>query len=117
MRKFARSIWVSFGNQGATLSDKWGQADVDIKTQYYTAMNKRFPELRLCELDWKANQLATEMYPSWRTNWLAKLDRALLGKKCLRKSSKSEASVSNRIHLFRRYKSHQLTALCCRHFG
>jgi hypothetical protein len=74
---------------------KWGQADVRMKTQYYTVMNKRFPKLRLCELDWKAEQLATEMYSGWRTQWLAKLARPS-------KRLRSEVSVSNSIHFFRR---------------
>jgi hypothetical protein len=106
MRKFARSIWVSFGNQDVTLSDKWGQADVRVKTQYYTAMNKRFPELLLCELDWKADQLAAEMYSGWRTQWIAKLARVSLAKGLgPPKRSRSEVLVSsNSIHL-RRYIS------------
>jgi hypothetical protein len=100
MRKFARSIWVCFANQGVTLADKWGQADANFKTQYYSTMNKRFPELKLCELDWKADQIAQEMYSGWRMQWLNKLEKA----KGL-DSELPKRSVSNSIHLFRHYIS------------
>ena len=69
-------------------------------------MNKRFPELRLCELDWKADQLATEMYPAWRTHWKAKIDRALASQRLRLPRLRSElALVSNSIHLFQHYIS------------
>lgn len=31
-------------------------------------MCRRFPQLKLCEHNWKAEQIATEYYPSWYTN-------------------------------------------------
>ena len=34
-------------------------------------MGSRFPELRLCDLEWKIDQIATDNYPSWYTNWLS----------------------------------------------
>jgi hypothetical protein len=71
MRKFARTIWVAYAKEGITLLS-WGQADVKARRIYYSKMGSRFPELRLCELDWKAEQIATDNYPSWHTNWLAK---------------------------------------------
>jgi hypothetical protein len=71
MRKFARGVWVSFAKNGAPPS-KWGQADVQARQQYINSLSSRFPELRLCDLDWKAEQIATDNYPSWYNTWLSK---------------------------------------------
>jgi hypothetical protein len=71
IRKFARSIWVSFSKKGPPLS-KWGQADVEMRKTYCKEMGNRFPELTYCELDWKADQIATDNYPSWYVHWLPK---------------------------------------------
>jgi hypothetical protein len=72
IRKFARAIWVSFGKRGRAPA-RWGQAEVEIRKEYCQEMNSRFPELRLCELDWKSEQVATDNYPSWYATWASKL--------------------------------------------
>lgn len=71
IRKFARSIWVSFSKKGPPPS-KWGQADIEMRKTYCKEMGHRFSELTYCELDWKADQIATDNYPSWYVNWLPK---------------------------------------------
>ncbi|KAF8813453.1 hypothetical protein BYT27DRAFT_7131552, partial [Phlegmacium glaucopus] len=73
IRKFAHAIWVSFSKTGGPPS-KWGQADIQIRQQYLYAMGSHFPELRLCDLEWKSEQIATDNYLSWYTNWLSKHD-------------------------------------------
>lgn len=73
IRKFARAIWVSVSKTGAPPS-KWGQADIQTRQQYVSAMGTRFPELRFCDLEWKIDQIATDNYPSWYTNWLSNRD-------------------------------------------
>jgi hypothetical protein len=70
IRTFARAIWVSISKTGAPPS-KWGQADIQTRQQYLSTMGSRFPELRLCDLEWKIDQIATDNYPSWYTNWLS----------------------------------------------
>ena len=42
---------------------------------YYASMAERFPELRLCALDWKADMVATVYYSPWRKTWLKKQER------------------------------------------
>jgi len=71
IRKFARSIWVSFSKKGPPPS-KWGQADIEMRKTYCKEMGHRFPELTYCDLDWKAEQIATDNYPSWYVHWLPK---------------------------------------------
>ena len=69
MRKFARTIWVTLAKKGAQPAT-WGQADLETRRLYCSAMSDRFFELKLCHLDWKAEQIATDNYPSWHANWL-----------------------------------------------
>jgi len=67
MRKFARSIWNQL--QGAGKAPRsWGKADLEVAAHYRREMRRRFPELGLCEFDWKSEQLATDNYPNWASN-------------------------------------------------
>jgi hypothetical protein len=36
-------------------------------------MCSRFSELKLCDLDWKDEQIATDNYPSWHNTWDSKV--------------------------------------------
>jgi hypothetical protein len=70
IRRYARSIWVHISNNyGAP--PKWGDADVKVSQTYRRLMYSRFSMLRLCELDWKVDLIATDNYPSWYS-WYAK---------------------------------------------
>ena len=70
MRKFARSIWTQL--KAAKKAPKsWGKAELDVAVHYRREMCRHFPEFALCELDWKAEQLATDNYPNWVANNLA----------------------------------------------
>jgi hypothetical protein len=64
MRKIARSVWVALANAGKAPA-KWSQADIVSAEAYRKEMRQHFPELRLCEHDWKADLIASENYPSW----------------------------------------------------
>ena len=68
MRRFTRATWVWIGNQGVPPAT-WGSADIKTKELYCREMRGLFEELSLCDLDWKAEQIATDNYPSWRANW------------------------------------------------
>ena len=68
MRSLARAIWVEFGISGAA-PNTWGQADLESRNGYYRAMNAGFFELRLCDANWKAEQIATECYSAWHSKW------------------------------------------------
>jgi hypothetical protein len=71
IRKFVRSIWVSFSKKGPP-PPKWGQADIEMRKMYCDEMGCWFLELKFCELDWKSDQVTTDNYPSWYVNWLPK---------------------------------------------
>ncbi|KAF8804530.1 hypothetical protein BYT27DRAFT_7030727, partial [Phlegmacium glaucopus] len=68
IRQFAQSIWVFLANKGAPPAT-WGTADMETRKLYCQEMCLCFPELRLCDLDWKAKQIATDNYPSWHNTW------------------------------------------------
>lgn len=67
IRKFARSIWIHLANSGKA-PRTWGKADIKSAQHYHQEMIRRFPELRLCAFDWKADQIATDNYPNWAAN-------------------------------------------------
>jgi len=69
MRKFARSIWSQLARAGKA-PRSWGKAELDVAAHYRREMRRRFPELGLCEYDWKADQLATDNYPNWASTHL-----------------------------------------------
>ena len=71
IRRFARSIWVLLGNKGSPPAT-WGTADIETRKLYSQEMCSRFPELKLCDLDWKSEQIATDNYPSWHNTWDSK---------------------------------------------
>ena len=47
----------------------WGKADVNMVQGYHSEMCRQFPELKLCKSNWKADQIATDNYPSWYCGW------------------------------------------------
>jgi hypothetical protein len=63
----ARAIWASFQAVGRA-PQSWGKADMEISRHYRREMRLKFPELALCDNDWKADLVATTHYPSWYLN-------------------------------------------------
>jgi hypothetical protein len=64
MRKLARSIWAALANARKAPA-KWSQADIVVAQSYRREMRQHFPELQLCENDWKVDLIASDNYPSW----------------------------------------------------
>jgi hypothetical protein len=62
--KRARQIFLQLNTSGAGAA-KWGDIGNVGQDYYRCQMYSFFPDLRLCELDWKVNRLATETYSSW----------------------------------------------------
>jgi hypothetical protein len=82
---------VLLGNKG-TLPTTWGTSDVEIRKLYCQEMCLCFPELRLCDLDWKVEQIATDNYPSWHSTWDAKATHQII------KTEGSPAPQMKRVH-------------------
>ncbi|KAH9911981.1 hypothetical protein B0H21DRAFT_828869, partial [Amylocystis lapponica] len=64
MRDHARAIWNHFADNNRA-PGTWSQAPLDVRNEFRTEMVSRFPELRLCDDDWKTDYLATKNYPNW----------------------------------------------------
>ena len=66
--QLACAVWVKFAEMGmATVS--WGKANLMLANEYKSEMRCQLPEFRLCENDWKLQQLARADYPSWHSNY------------------------------------------------
>jgi hypothetical protein len=68
IRRVARSIWVQLAGAGKA-PKTWTKADVLTVDHYKREMRRHFPELGLCDQDWKADQIAIDNYPSWHQNY------------------------------------------------
>lgn len=66
MRKSACNIWLAFEDEGSAPAT-WRQASTQVRKKYYESMSSQFPELKLCDMDWKAEQLASDNYSSWHS--------------------------------------------------
>ena len=67
IRAHARAIWASFQTVGRAPST-WGRANIEVAYAFRREMRTKFPEFAFCENEWKADQLATDHYPSWYSN-------------------------------------------------
>ena len=57
----ARSIFIVFAQQGR-LFTVWGDVDTNCYSFYYDEMATRLEELGFCDYDWKADQIAMDVY-------------------------------------------------------
>jgi hypothetical protein len=72
IRRHMRSVFNHLADQPGGPASTWtGYAGVK-QQYYYHEMANLFPELRLCELSWKADKLAIDAYPSWYQTYLKK---------------------------------------------
>lgn len=74
IRNHARAIFVGFAHDGKFFPS-WGDSDAKSRKIFYMELTSRFPELRLCDLDWKADQIATDTFPGWKITWLKKQNK------------------------------------------
>lgn len=71
IRRHARAIWVQLGI-GNKAPSKWSDAGAATLRHYREEMRNRYPVLALCEMDWKADLIATDNYPSWYSHFTKK---------------------------------------------
>ena len=62
IREKAKSFWYGLADNAPV---RWGQATLQVKSDYCRQMVKWFPDLRLCSSDWKATNIATDFYTGW----------------------------------------------------
>lgn len=72
IRRRMRTVFNHLAAQPGGPAATWtGYADIKQR-YYYQEMANAFPELRFCELSWKADKLAIDAYPSWYQTYLKK---------------------------------------------
>jgi hypothetical protein len=64
IRGYARLIWDKFSSSGRA-PKTWSKASLDVASDYQDQMCRHFPELALCDSNWKADKIATDNYPNW----------------------------------------------------
>ncbi|KAF8236451.1 hypothetical protein L208DRAFT_1251726 [Tricholoma matsutake] len=64
IHKLAHLLWVGLSNAGKA-PKSWGKVDAETSSQFQIKMCQNFPELRLCEGNWKVDLIVTLNYPSW----------------------------------------------------
>ena len=69
---YARSIFIGFALEGKVFQSWIEGVDAASHISYYCNMVARFPEVGLCELDWKSEQTASKIYSQWQSNWINK---------------------------------------------
>ena len=72
IRRYARLIFVGFAMDGKVFPSWVEGVDVTSRNNYCRHMVTRFPELGFCDLDWKSEQIASEIYSQWCTHWISK---------------------------------------------
>ncbi|OSD00950.1 hypothetical protein PYCCODRAFT_1426160 [Trametes coccinea BRFM310] len=65
MREFCRSFANTMEQRGFTPST-WRDVDLHVAELFYDAMRKKFPEVQLCEGNWKAEHLMSQVYYDWK---------------------------------------------------
>ena len=66
MRSAARSIYEEMLKNGTAPMSWDSQVPAESRDLFYARMEKKYPELRLCEDHWKSNQIAIIQYPGWK---------------------------------------------------
>ena len=69
--RVARSIWTDL-QKADKAPKRWGQISSQALTEFFDKMTAHFPDLALCENNWKIYHYATQTYPSWSQTWIRK---------------------------------------------
>ncbi|KAJ7272680.1 hypothetical protein B0H12DRAFT_591412 [Mycena haematopus] len=69
MRNEARKVW-KYLNRLGKLPEQWSSADSEVRGYYASEMRRLFPELQLCELDYKSHRIATIIYSAWSKKYV-----------------------------------------------
>ncbi|OSD05295.1 hypothetical protein PYCCODRAFT_1423348 [Trametes coccinea BRFM310] len=65
MRDFCRAF-AKMMEQRAYAPPTWREVDLHVAELFYDAIRKKFPEVQLCEGNWKADNLMSQVYYDWK---------------------------------------------------
>ena len=97
IRKFSREIWSGLGTIGKA-PKSWGKVDSKVAAEYRTEMGRKFPELRLCDGNWKADLIATLNYPSWYSNNIEKESMKRTSVEAIPAAKRSKVTTGQVLH-------------------
>ena len=92
IRIHARAVFVGFAMKGTQFAS-WGDADAQSRRFFYNEMVIRFEELQYCDLDWKAEQIATDTFPGWKVTWVKKQKKVSLEQHNGLKRSRQKSNI------------------------
>ncbi|KAF8220013.1 hypothetical protein L208DRAFT_1077438, partial [Tricholoma matsutake] len=75
MHRFAHKLWVGLNSIGKA-PKTWGKVNAAVAAQYWNEMERKFPELCLCDNHWKSDFIATLNYPSLYNNNVEKQEHS-----------------------------------------
>jgi hypothetical protein len=101
IRRYARSIFIGFALEGKVFQSWVEGVDAASRISYYRDMVARFPEVGLCELDWKSELIASDIYSQWRSNWINKQEAEKTKGKSLPKQLVEERPSHKKIKISR----------------
>ena len=98
IRKHARKFWDEIDK--ASAPPTWKHAPTEMKQMYQRFMVDKFPELRLCDNSWKADQIAASNYGSWYNYWVKRrINDAQMKPAKRQKTTLSVSMISNALSL------------------
>ncbi|KAJ7939210.1 hypothetical protein B0H13DRAFT_2300961 [Mycena leptocephala] len=62
-------FWFIEDQDGNPVAGSRAKADIFVRNYYAGEMRREFPELRLCDFDYKAHRIATMTFPNWVKNY------------------------------------------------
>lgn len=65
IRSHLRALLVQLAAGSRVLPTTWGKSGKEERDYVYLQLETAFPELRLCELHWKAQNIVTDVYTKW----------------------------------------------------
>lgn len=74
LRKYACKFFEDIDKSKAPPT--WKQAPTEMRQTLHKLMVDRFPELKLCDSDWKVDQIVSSTYTSWHTYWVKRVESA-----------------------------------------
>ncbi|KAJ6586697.1 hypothetical protein B0H10DRAFT_2234221 [Mycena sp. CBHHK59/15] len=78
IRGLATKLFALLAANGAAPAS-WNKGSLELQSKFSAEICRKFPEMGLCENDWKVQHMATRMYSSWyrtHTNSQVKLEAA-----------------------------------------
>ena len=109
IRKFACTFWMALKAEGNP-PPKWAGASMDIKNRYYGELRSNYPELKLCDNNWKADYIASLYYGHWYNYHITHKQSAYINS-----TAESVSTTSRKRRRTAKSVSHLSIAISCKY--